>query len=226
MLLRSARELVQEADGQAILSSKSCDGTPMKVAMRSSRQLPSGKKVAVGGRSAHEFLVKNQFLRTRHPTKGWDTRVILAEPVSLEYGKGVNAILQASWKDWQGLRALGHKGCAVEHFVWDRAGITALERGVRQVHAKQATMVREDGLPAHLSADLLALTEFVVITPCAMHDAHNAFRWGFLSEVRNRELMRDVYVAIESIRNSMDLVNKHIGVLGGHEADTYARPLV
>ena len=157
-----------------------------------------------------EFLVQNQFLRTRHPIKGWETRVLLAEPIALAHGKSVNAILQASMKYWKWLRGMGHRGCVVEHFVWDRAGISALERGVRQMCKQRSSLVLPD-IPAHLSAELLALTEFVVVTPCAMHDAHNAFRWGFLEEVKNRELMRDVYVSVESIRNSMDLVQKHIG---------------
>ena len=67
----------------------------------------------------------------------------------------------------------------------------------------------------HIAAGL-ALTEFIAIPPCAMHDAHNAFRWGFLSEVKNRDLMRDVYVSVESLRSSSDILGKHIWRMGGN----------
>ena len=140
---------------------------------------------------------------------GWKTAVLLAEPSVLLFGKGVNAILQSSLKEWVRVRELGHRGPVIEHYVWDRAGITALERNIRQWHMLRSAMTDQPG-EDYTAADL-ALTEFIIVTPCAMHDAHNAFRWGFLSEVKNRDLMRDVYVSVESLRSSSDILGKHIG---------------
>ena len=48
-------------------------------------------------------------------------------------------------------------------------------------------------------------------TPCALHDSHNAFRLGFLEECKDRGLMRDIYIAVESLRNSADLLSSRIG---------------
>ena len=127
----------------------------------------------------------------------------------LTFGKTANAILQAPLKEWQPLRDMWHRGPVIEHYCWDRAGLTALERNVRQWYTQRP-------VPLHLASDelpayIIALTQFIVVTPCAVHDAHNAFRWGFLDEVKDRDLMRDAYVSVESIRNSNDLIAKHMG---------------
>eukprot|EP00974_Lingulodinium_polyedra_P108842 10534275-Lingulodinium_polyedra.AAC.1 len=55
--------LVRDHRGRALLSSKSCDGTPMSVVKRVAARLPSGTCVRTRGRAASEFLVKLQFCR-------------------------------------------------------------------------------------------------------------------------------------------------------------------
>ena len=210
VLLRGAKKLVEDAAGAPVLSSKACDGTHICVAHRSSHRMPSGKKVRVSGRMGQEFLVKTQFLRSHFVSDGWRTCVLLSEPTRMAHGKSANAVLQASLKDWRTLRELGHVGCAVEHYAWDRAGITALERNTRQWHEQQKA--QQDHLCTESrNADDLALTEFVVVTACAMHDCHNALRWSFRVAMSDTSFMRDVYVAVESLRNSMDLLSRYIG---------------
>ena len=209
VLARGADRLVRAAMGSPMLSSKSCDSTPICVAHRLSRTLPSGKKLRSSGRSAQDFLVKNQFLRYWSHTDGWCTRVLFSEPSPLQHGKSVNAILQASLRDWKSLRQLGHAGCAVEHYVWDRMGIGSLERTMRQWHRHQQVLghgaLAQSTLPA-----ILNLTEFVVVTGCAMHDSHNAFRWAFRADVENRQFMRDIYVGMASLRNAHDVLAQHL----------------
>ena len=63
VLLRGAHDLVREAKGRPMVTSKSCDGTPMSVTHRSSVRQPSGKKIRVAGRRCEEFLVQSQFVR-------------------------------------------------------------------------------------------------------------------------------------------------------------------
>ena len=86
ILQKAASDLVSEAAGLPILSSKSCDGTPMRVVHQSAYTLPSGKKVRTKGKAGMEFLVPNQFLKADVPGAGWTTRVLLTEPVALEHG--------------------------------------------------------------------------------------------------------------------------------------------
>ena len=108
MLHRGVRDLVRDAHGFPSLSSKSCDGTPLKIVHRARHQLPSGQAVRTSGRQGTEWLVQSQFVRARTPAGDWVTRALLTEPILLQYGKSVPAILGAAFKGWRRLRGLGH----------------------------------------------------------------------------------------------------------------------
>ena len=49
-----------------------------------------------------------------------------------------------------------------------------------------------------------------MVTPCAIRDCHNGFRWSMHVQFEDRQLQRDCYVAIESLRKSWDLINSHM----------------
>eukprot|EP00974_Lingulodinium_polyedra_P103391 10011132-Lingulodinium_polyedra.AAC.1 len=94
---------------------------------------------------------------------------------------------------------MGHAGPAIEHYCFDRLGITVLERYFRQSHQHGAEHYGHlaRGATTH---DLLKKTEYVVVTPCADHDARNAFRWTLHNQVKDKEVARDCYIAIEALR--------------------------
>ena len=56
----------------------------------------------------------------------------------------------------------------------------------------------------------MSLMCFHLFTQCALHDSHNAFKWSYLSTMADRPMMRDIYIGIESLRNSHDLIEKHL----------------
>ena len=202
VLRRKAQRLVESSSPLPVLSSTSCDGTPINIAFQESARLPSGKKVHVQGRRSMEFLVANQFLRAKTPTGGCETSVLLGEAIPLTFTKTAPAVFQAAQQHFKTLRQLGHRGPAIEHMVADRCGLTALEKMHRQFHAAQPPMVPR---PGEESA-FIPYLEFVLVTPCALHDAQNGFRWGYPAQFKDKQLMRDLYVAIESLRNSADLL--------------------
>ena len=207
VLDRKAEDLISNAGGMPVLSSKSCDGTPMNIRCSSSLQLgTTGKKVVTRGRRGVEFLVGHQFLRTRGLDGQLKTAVRLTEAVPLEHSTGTAAIWAASQQGWKWLRELGHRGCAIEHFVWDRKGITKLERDTRrwdELKPQFGTCPPDMSLADH------RLTDFLLIVPCALHDLQNAFKWG-LSGMRDPSLMRDIYITVESLRNSMNLLSSRV----------------
>ena len=207
-VLRTAfADLVSEAQGAPLLNSKSADGTPISFVLRTQRTLPSGSPLRRSGRQSAEFLVKNQFIRAHLPG-GCFTRALLQEPLPLKHGKTAHAILQACLKDWRSLRQLGHTGCAIEHYCFDRFSITAHERLWRQWHQMSArSFVSPD---ANVSPEVLRLTDFVLVTPCAAHDAQSAFRWSMHRWLNDKDLVREAYVAVEALRNSMDLILSHL----------------
>ena len=192
-----------------MLTTKSCDGTPMNVAKRVAKVLPSKKKCLSSGRESHEFLVQNQFLRRLDVDGTAKTSVMLSEAQALAHGKTVEAITQCCLKHWKSLRQLGHYGPSIEHYVWHRAIIEKLERTFRQWHKDLAPRF-EHLTQERISLATLANTEFVLVTPCAAHDAQNSFRWSLLGYVQDKVLLRDTYVSIESLRNSTGLIHKHI----------------
>ena len=205
VLSRRVRCIVRDNLGLPMLSSKSCDGTPLSVACSFRTSLPSGKTITTKGRKGCEFLVCNQFVRCKLPTGEWSTSVLLAEPIPLS-SKGVQSLLAAARQNWVTLRSIGHRGFAIEHYVWDRAGLSALERQTRLWHEMQP--VPEP--PKGVKKSVMALSELVVVTPCALHDAQNGFRWGLLSSCKDTQLMRDLYISVESLRNSMDLLSSRL----------------
>ena len=78
----------------------------------------------------------------------------------------------------------------------------------RQWHAHRAH--RFDHLAPGISQELFRETEFLVFTPCALHDAGNAFKWAMLSKMRNKDLLRDAYITVESVRNSWSAITGHV----------------
>jgi hypothetical protein len=160
------------------------------------------------GRHCEEYLLKNQFIRTVLPTGECETCVLLQDPLALSHGKCVDKIFQACLKDWKSLRQLGHRGCAIEHYAFDRCGFQALERTWRQWHAMSASDF--DNLSPSLPVELFRLTEFVVATPCAAHDANNAFKWSLGHRFESKDTLRDCYICVESLRNSWTTISSHL----------------
>ena len=83
-LRRGAQGLIADAAGRPILTSKSCDGTPITVSHHKSYSQPGGKRVRKVGKQGVEFLVANQFVRSDIGVGGaMLTKVILGEPTPL-----------------------------------------------------------------------------------------------------------------------------------------------
>ena len=61
-----------------------------------------------------------------------------------------------------------------------------------------------------MDPEIVALTEFVCITPCALHDAHNALKWSMRKRFSDPQLLRDLYIIFESLRRSADLISANL----------------
>ena len=104
--------------------------------------------------------MSKQFLRTFGLDGGCRTAVLLSEPAPLKDTTAA-ATSTAAQRGWTWIRELGHRGLALEHFVWDRKGFTKLERDTRRWHELQPhpdTCPPDMDMGAHLNTDLLVVT--------------------------------------------------------------------
>ncbi|CAK0861146.1 unnamed protein product [Prorocentrum cordatum] len=203
---RAVAAVVRDAEHGACLQSCSSDGTPIQVSQRVSARLPSGKVVKRFGRSSHEFLVGVQLVRHVAPSGELRTAAQIRDPVPLTHGKTAPRQFEAGRSQWPTLRQLGHRGAVVQHYVWDRAGITAMSRLTHQYHELLAPQF-STSLRSHHT---LRLLEFVVITACSAHDCQNAFKWSLPDNFGDPDVLRDVYIGIASVRNTFDDVLKYV----------------
>ena len=172
-------------------------------------KLPSGQEVRSSGLAASEFLVKLQWVRALHPDGSHETGVLLQEAQPLIHGKKVPDIVAACTKDWKTLRNCGHRGIALEHYVCDRAGYTALERFFRRYHQElQGGWAALGDEPGPSLADL-QLGEIVVCTPCALRDCHTGFRWCMHGLFQERILLMNICFH-RVIAKSYDLIQGHL----------------
>jgi hypothetical protein len=207
-LRSAANDVVTAAHGLPLLSSHSADSTPTALATRLRACIPDGPTSVRRGRQGVEFLVRNQFIRClRHDGSTID-RAIVDDPVHLSEGKSAPAIFELCLRSWKSLRSLGHSGVAIEHYAFDRCGYEMLSRLFRGWHKVNASMYDQ---MSTLPSDVFRMTELVVSTACALHDAQNAYRWAVVYRFDDKDILKDAYITCEALRHSTDIFMRRLG---------------
>ena len=192
-------KLVAEAAMSPMFIEMSADGTPIVAFKHHSSRLPPGKVVHCKAKQTEEFFVRNRFVRCTLPDGRVEKRVVVHDPVLLKHRKSSHAIADVLRRDWKTGRQLGHAGCAIQSYRFNRFALSALERIWQQVHTADAPC--HDGLAPGLPKDVFRLTGFVIVGGCVAHAVHNAFRWSLFFHFRDPGLIRNAYVTVESLRN-------------------------
>ena len=202
------QSFVLAAAGRPILWSYGSDGTPLtsqQVFTKSSGAM----KVHRRGGSAKEWLCQILFLRvlSLDGTVG-STVPLLIEPwpVASKTGPGLFAVAQ---KSVPLLVELGHTGISIQHGVFDRAVFSVMKRQFEQ-YGEVRTSERAATMEDPVQAQLLPLLQWHVATSCGLHDGHNALKWAIHSEM-NPDVLKEVYISLESARNSYSLSVEHMG---------------
>ena len=206
-LKQNARDLVQDAADLPVLCSYSSDGTPIRTTMRITAALGKGTRRREG-KATHEYLMQLAFYRSLDLGGDSKTAVVMTGPVPLTHGKSSNAIFACGRSFFKTLREDGHQGIAIHHYSFDRAGYESLLRLFKGLHATLAPTYGDAGNPG--SATLLDLMEWVVGTPCALHDGHNALKWALHMYFKDPQLLKDIYIIFRSLRESYDLIVDHV----------------
>ena len=152
----------------------------------------------------HEYLVERLFVVTHIG----EMAVLFRDLVRLD-DKATWCLFSVGRQFCPTARELGHRGLCVSHYSFDRATFSALGRKFRQLHGHVHAQIAR-ALPAH-EAKLLELRDWYVSTPCGSHDAHNALKWSLHERMTDDAFLKDVHILIESLRNSYDLLVRHLG---------------
>ena len=200
--------ILEESRHAPCLQSCAADGTPIKVSQQIAAQLPSGRIIRRGGKASHEFLVMSEFVRVSEPSGRTPTCFVVSSPLPLTEGKACDHIVEGFRSRWETLRQGGHRGGAVQHYCFDRCGISKLERLARQWHALISDQFEGKSC---WETSLMKESEWVVVTACAAHDMHNAFKWSMSDAFADTDMIRDCFIGVESIRNSFDVILTYLG---------------
>ena len=151
-------------------------------------------------------MVHNCFLRFRRSDGRVHSHVVFRDSLPLTHGKYAWALFAAGHAFALRPQAHGHTGIVVAHHAFDRAAFRRLQRMYKQKLAIQNKSSQDRG-----GSPLCDLLEWAVATPCALHDTHNAFKWSLHLSFQDRTLMKYLYIALQSLRNSYDQVHRFLG---------------
>ena len=91
-------------------------------------------------------------------------------------------------------------GISIHHFCFDRAIQSALQRRLTAYVDSVVADVAKTQTAARSA--LLPLTHWCVGFGCANHDSHNGLKWSMQAQFANKDLVSNVFIGIESLRNS------------------------
>jgi hypothetical protein len=207
-LRQKAKELVLEAKGAPILVHYSSDGTPLSTKRTITAGQGQDYTVRRQGRDTEEFLVQHTFVRFLDGLGRHRTAMVLREPLPLTEGKSGLALFSAAVEFNRTARELGHTGISVAHYSFDRAAYSAVGRYLKQHHKLLEPSF--DGSAQGLTREALSLSEWVVCSPCALHDGHKSLSWAMRGQFSNTQLMNDIYIVIAAVRNSFGLLHLYL----------------
>ena len=214
-LLQRVQLFIEEAASDPVLLNYTADATPIKLATRHVRSQASLPGVLRQGKSLLEFLVQNSFY-TRLGTDGRPVRtLLLVDPISLSAGKKAMHQYSAVQRCIYHLKHLGHQGISITFYCFDRLVSGPLGRLLEAHHDlsefDHTAQARAQGV------QFARLTDWHVTVSCAIHDAHNAAKWGCLGATGRGPLLKSLHIGIESLRNSTDPLVAHLhGFLTKH----------
>ena len=185
------------------------DGTPVRVKVRVAVNAEGdvgGGTWRSGGRG-EELLVQASCLRRRRGGE-LETAIRLIDPQPLSEGKRADANFLLSCRFFKSLRSFGQRGIAIELNVFDRALFNALDLRFRQMHFHNCQLQTSGNSDAD---ELLYLTVWTLSVPCCVHDLQNAILWSLFHGSKDVDLIKDLHISIESLRNGYSLLLSHLG---------------
>ena len=184
--------------GQPLLRWYSSDCTPVRILRSATHQTSSGPAKR-RRKTGEEFLVQLLYQRRIIGHNCTDS-LLFAEPQQLDHGKTAAALFACGQKTFGHLvpRLADHGALCVFFSSFDRLCFVPLAKSFAGLAKEQWIQ----GLDSELH-DLAPLADellWCVSSPCALHDCHNACKWGIGAVFANSDLWKQLYVAVVSCR--------------------------
>ena len=75
---------------------------------------------------------------------------------------------------------------------------------------KGGTMPGQRPIVSEAATQCSPILDWAVCTGCALHDSSKALEWALAPHVVDKEMLKDMHIAIESCRNSFDLLVQYM----------------
>eukprot|EP00971_Amphidinium_carterae_P346522 6488024-Amphidinium_carterae.1 len=204
-LYENVDEAASRSHGRPVLFQYASDCTPMKVAHRIQVGASSARGCGFSrqGYSMKEFLVQSGFLKYWAEGNKLAVKAILREPLPLEDGKKATNLFTAAERFIPKLEN-STSGIRIAAYVFDRAQYSSLGRMLLQCQRVKDEQYEAQG------GVLEGLLTMPVVVACAAHDAQNALKWGLNIASADADMIKDLHIVIEALRNSMDALGQNL----------------
>ena len=199
------KKFVQGARGLPMLMSYTVDPTSIAlVATHTQKQKSS--TVLRKGKVLHELLMQRLVLK-RSGGDGSIPHMVIGYPVVLSQGKSARHIFQSAQKFLPLPGQWHHDGFLLVHVCADGALHSPL---ADLMLAHQQARGHEQETAESGVAEVSASQQILLVTcPCAAHVIQNSLKWS-LPQFVNEDLLKDLHVTVESLRNSFSLLQSHL----------------
>ncbi len=203
-----ASKLISKAGERPVLGSYISDGTPKKTAVQYVEPVEGVTSIHRRGKSLQEFFLQRAYFKTLDSDGEVAVEVLLADPKPLAHVKEAWHLFAACEAFLPLLPRLHRKGISISHYGFDRGCFSALSRHLLQRHEEFHFNDHSEDALTH------AICDWQVCTACANHDCQNSLKWSCIPHLSNpKEGLSDLFITIESLRNSYDLLRMHLGFL-------------
>ena len=204
------QQLLDATGPRPCLMVYSSDGTPARVSKRLMYKVaPSSGTEAFSfhrsGKGLREFLLQRVFYKAFDGLGRPRLVVEVHAPRPLLHGKKATDMFAACVQDVPLLPERKQEGITISQYCFDRLCFGALSRLCLQRHEEFHQLRAEEP-----GANFQRLLDWVVCTPCCNHDVQNSLKWSLKPHVHSPSVYDDLYLGIESIRNSHEYLHKAI----------------
>ena len=206
VMYKQAKQLVLDAGESPVLYSYGSDATPIVATTTVHFKVGLSSHVRRAGQP-EEYLVQRAFLKTYGADNKASVCCLFKPPLPLSEGKGAWPVFTAMADFFPLLRRVPFSGLSVSHYTFDRMLFSSLDRKARQRHQLYYERQSEGGQRTGAIA-LQELLDWVVSTPCACHDAHNALKWALHPfAMADKDTVSHLHSCIASLRNGYSILH-------------------